>query len=101
MDWKHLRCVALLLNRHRDRSFGADLAKREAASVGGLFHIIHRALKSAITSISVRSMLPVGPMLRRMCAFGERPSPPSGYFYLHVYLIEAQTNVLAFLEVYK
>ena len=39
MDWKHLRCVALLLNRHRDRSLGADLAKREAASVGGLFHI--------------------------------------------------------------
>ena len=50
MDWKHLRCVALLLNRHRDRSFGADWAKREAALVGGLFHFIHRALNAAIAS---------------------------------------------------
>ena len=39
MEWKHLRCVALLLNRHRDRSFGADWSKREAASIGGLIHI--------------------------------------------------------------
>jgi hypothetical protein len=50
MGWNYLR--EILLNRHRDRSFGADWAKREAASVGGLFHFTHRALTSAIAAIS-------------------------------------------------
>jgi hypothetical protein len=36
MEWNYLR--EILLNRHRDRGFGADWSKREAASVGGLFH---------------------------------------------------------------
>ena len=36
MEWHYLR--EILLNRHRDRGFGADWSKREAASVGGLFH---------------------------------------------------------------
>ena len=36
MEWHYLR--EILLNRHRDRGFGSDWSKREAASVGGLFH---------------------------------------------------------------
>ena len=71
MDWKHLRCVALLLNRHRDRGFGADWAKREAALVGGLFHFIHRALNSAIAFFAARCT--IMRILRR--ARGDRPEP--------------------------
>jgi len=36
MEWHYLH--EILLNRHRDRGFGTDWSKREAASVGGLFH---------------------------------------------------------------
>ena len=35
MEWNYLR--EILLNQHRDHSFGVDWSKREAASVGGLF----------------------------------------------------------------
>ncbi len=45
MEWKHLR--EILLNRHRDRGFGADWSKREAASVGGLFHFKRNVRRNA------------------------------------------------------
>jgi hypothetical protein len=56
--------------------------------------------------ISVRSMLPVGPAAPHVRFWGTADNgrgyePPRGYLYLHVHLIEVQTNVLAFLEAYK
>ena len=45
MEWNYL--PEILLNRHRDRSFGADWSKRGAASVGGLFHFKQNVRRNA------------------------------------------------------
>ena len=49
MEWNYLR--EILLNRHRDRGLGADWSKREAASVGGLFHFI-RNVRCPLLAVS-------------------------------------------------
>ena len=53
MEWNYLR--EILLNRHRDSGFGADWSKREAASVGGLFHFKRNVFGAAVAD-GVREM---------------------------------------------
>ena len=77
MEWNYLR--EILLNRHRDPGFGADWSKREAASVGGLFHF-KRNVRCPLLALGEQfSCARVCPLLDQ--------SPPPGLIQINANLV--------------